>query len=192
MGLLNSENEDVTNITSESSNSCTSLKIQRTRWKRSSSWTWPMSPPFTSSDTTCYQHFSLLPLPRWSMLTQCILQHHQICNLEAEPVKMNELIDRREGIIPWFLRCRGIWHEFSISNRNNTECFKIPRLHPHETQYIPDSSYAILRNTPFQHQCDDSNQLIGDCGDFFDSIAMISCYRSKSTASSTHRLGQFR
>ena len=97
-----------------------------------------------------------------------------------------------ERIIPWFLRCRGIWHEFSISNRNNTECFKIPRLHPHETQYIPYYSYAILRNTPFQHQCDDSNQLIGDCGDFFDSIAMISCYRSKSTASSTHRLGQFR
>ena len=31
-----------------------------------------------------------IPLPRQSMLIQCILQHHQICNLEAEPVKMNE------------------------------------------------------------------------------------------------------
>ena len=97
-----------------------------------------------------------------------------------------------ERIIPWFLRCHGIWHEFSIPNRNNTECFKIPRLHPHETQYIPDSSYAILRNTPFQHQCDHSSQLIGDCGDFFDSIAMESCHRSKSTVSSTHRMTQFR
>ena len=96
MGLLNSENEDVTNVTSESSNPYTSLKIQRTWWKRSSSWTWPMSPPFTSSDITCYQHCSLLPLPRWSMLTQCILQHNQIFNLLAEPVKMNELFDRRE------------------------------------------------------------------------------------------------
>ena len=96
MGLLNSENEDVTNVTSESSNPYTSLKFQRTRWKRSSSWTWPMSLPFTSSDTTCNQHFSLLPLPRRSMLIQCILQHHQICNLEAEPVKMNELFDGRE------------------------------------------------------------------------------------------------
>ena len=37
-----------------------------------------------------------IPLPRRHMLTQCILQHHQICNLEAEPVKMNELINGRE------------------------------------------------------------------------------------------------
>ena len=108
MGLLKSENEDVTNITLKSSNSCTSLNIQRTRWKRSSSWTWPMSPSFTSSDTTCYQHFSLLPLPRRSMLIQCIFQHHQICNLQAEPVKMNELIDGREDhplipSMPWYL-----------------------------------------------------------------------------------------
>ena len=56
MGLLNSENEDVTNVTSESSNPYTSLKFQRTRWKQSSSWTWPMSPPSTSSDITCNQH----------------------------------------------------------------------------------------------------------------------------------------
>ena len=108
MGLLKSENEDVTNITSESSNPYTSLKIQLIRWKRSSSWTWTMSPPFTSSDITHYQHCSLLPLPRWSMLIQCILQHHQICNLEAEPVKMNELINGREDHLlipsmPWYL-----------------------------------------------------------------------------------------
>ena len=108
MGLLKSDNEDVTNVTSESSNPYTSLKFQRTQWKRSSSWTWTMSPPFTSSDTTCYQHCSLLPLPRRSMLTQCILQHHQICNLEAEPVKMNELFDGREDhplipSMPWYL-----------------------------------------------------------------------------------------
>ena len=107
MGLLNSENEDVTNVTSESSNPYTSLKFQRTRWKQSSSWTWPMSPPFTSSDITCYQHCSLLPLPRRSMLIQCILQHHQICNLLAEPMKMNELFDGREDhplipSIPWY------------------------------------------------------------------------------------------
>ena len=192
MGLLNSENEDVTNVTSESSNPYTSLKFQRTRWKWSSSWTWPMSLPFTSSDITHYQHCSLLPLPRRSMLIQCILQHHQICNLLAEQVKMNELFDGRERIIPWFLLSRGIWHEFSIPNRNNTECFKIPRLHPHETQYIPDSSYAILRNTPFQHQCNHSSQLIGVCGDSFDLIAIESCHRTKSTTSSTHRMGWFR
>ena len=97
-----------------------------------------------------------------------------------------------ERIISWFLRCRGIWHEFSIPNRISTNCFKIPRLHPHETQFIPYSSYAILRNAPFQHQCDDSSQLIGGCGDSFDSIAIESCHRTKSTTSSTHRLGQFR
>ena len=37
-----------------------------------------------------------IPLPRRSMLTQCILHYHQICNLEAEPMKMNELFDGRE------------------------------------------------------------------------------------------------
>ncbi len=56
MGLLKSENEDVTNVTSESSNPYTSLKFQRTRWKWNAPWTWPMSPPFTSSDITCNQH----------------------------------------------------------------------------------------------------------------------------------------
>ena len=61
MGLLNSENEDVTNITSESSNSCTSLKIQRTRGKWSASWTWTMSPLFTSSFVTRMQHCSFFP-----------------------------------------------------------------------------------------------------------------------------------
>ena len=108
MDLLNNENEDVTNVTSESSNPYTSLKFQRTRWKRSGAWTWTMSPPFTSSDITHYQHFSLLPLPRQSMLIQWFLQHHQICNLEAEPVKMNELINGREDhplipSMPWYL-----------------------------------------------------------------------------------------
>ena len=49
-----------------------------------------------------------IPLPRRSMLNQCILQHHQICNLEAEPVKMNELINGREDhplipSMPWYL-----------------------------------------------------------------------------------------
>ena len=49
-----------------------------------------------------------IPLPRRSMLTQCILQHHQICNLEAELVKMNELFDGREDHLlipsmPWYL-----------------------------------------------------------------------------------------
>ena len=49
-----------------------------------------------------------IPLPRQSMLTQCILQHHQICNLEAEPVKVNELINGREDhplipSMPWYL-----------------------------------------------------------------------------------------
>ena len=96
MGLLKSENEDVTNVTSESSNPCTSLKFQRTRWKWNASWTWPMSLPFTSSDITCNQHFSLLPLPRRHMLTQWPLHYHLICNLEAEPMKMNELINGRE------------------------------------------------------------------------------------------------
>ncbi len=68
----------------------------------------------------------------------------------------------------------------------------MPRLHPHETQYIPDSSYAILRSVPFQHQCDHSNQLIGDSDDSFDLIAVISCYRTNSILSSTHRMTQFR
>ena len=49
-----------------------------------------------------------IPLPRWSMLIQCILQHHQICNLEAEPMRMNELFDGREDhplipSMPWYL-----------------------------------------------------------------------------------------
>ena len=60
MGLLNSENEDVTNVISESSNPYTSLKFQLIRWKRSGAWTWPMSPPSTS-DITCNQHCSLFP-----------------------------------------------------------------------------------------------------------------------------------
>ena len=103
MGLLNSENEDVTNVTSESSNPYTSLKFQRTRWKWNAPWTWPMSPLFTSSDITRNQHsYCFIPLPRRSMLIQCILQHHQICNLEAEPMIMNELFDGREdhSLIP--------------------------------------------------------------------------------------------
>ena len=37
-----------------------------------------------------------IPLPRRSMFIQWILQHHQICNLQAEAVKMNEQFDRRE------------------------------------------------------------------------------------------------
>ena len=39
MGLLNNENEDVTNVTSESSNPYTSLKFQRSRWKWNAPWT---------------------------------------------------------------------------------------------------------------------------------------------------------
>ena len=65
----------------------------------------------TSIHLLWYYMLSILlfiPLPRWSMLTQCILQHHQICNLEAEPVKMNELFDGREDHLlipsmPWYL-----------------------------------------------------------------------------------------
>ena len=108
MGLLNNENEDVTNITSESSNSCTSLRFQLIRWRRSSSWTWPMLPPSTT-DTTRNQHsYCFIPLLRWSMLIQCIIQHHQICNLLAEPVKMNVLLNGREDhplipSMPWYL-----------------------------------------------------------------------------------------
>ena len=114
MGLLNSENDDVTNVTSESSNPYTSLNIQRTRWKRSSSWTWPMSPPFTSSDTTCYQHCSLLPLPHRSMLIQWFLYYHQICNLEAEPMRMNVLLNGREDhplipSMPWYLTQKSLF-----------------------------------------------------------------------------------
>ena len=46
----------------------------------------------------CHMQSTLLfiPLPRQSMLTQSILQHHQICNLLAEQVKMNELFNGRE------------------------------------------------------------------------------------------------
>ena len=146
-----------------------------------------MSPPFTSSDTTCNQHFSLLPLPRRSMLIQCILQHHQICNLEAELVKMNELFDGREDhpLIPSQPR---YLTRILYSKPKLYQLIQDTSTIPHETQYIPDSSYVILRNTPFQHQCDDSSQLIGVCGDFFDSIAIESCHRSKSTVSSTHRI----
>ena len=105
MGLLNNENEDVTNVTSESSNPYTCLKFQRTRWKQSSSWTWPMSPPLTSSDITCNQHSFRF---QTNVFTQWFLYYHLICNLEAEPMKMNELFDGREDhslipSIPWYL-----------------------------------------------------------------------------------------
>ena len=104
MGLLNSENEDVTNVTSESSNPYTSLKFQRTRWKWNAPWTWPMSPPLTSSDITCNQHSFRF---QTNVFTQWLLHYHQICNLEAEPMKMNELFDGREDhslipSIPWY------------------------------------------------------------------------------------------
>ena len=97
-----------------------------------------------------------------------------------------------ERIIPWFLRYRGIKHEFFIQSRNCINWFKMPRLHPQETKYIPCYSYEILRNSPFWSQCNDSNQLIGDSDDSFDSIAVISCYRTNSILSSTHRMTQFR
>ena len=50
-------------------------------------------PPLISHAINTALH---IPLPRRHMLIQCILQHHQICNLEAEPMKMNELFDGRE------------------------------------------------------------------------------------------------
>ena len=51
---------------------------------------------------------TLIPFPNYNVFTQCILQHHQICNLEAELVKMNELFDGREDhplipSMPWYL-----------------------------------------------------------------------------------------
>ena len=93
-----------------------------------------------------------------------------------------------ERIIPWFLRYRGIKHEFFIQSRNCINWFKMPRLHPQETKYIPCYSYEILRNSPLWSQCNDSNQLIGDSDDSFELIAVISCYRTKSILSSTHRM----
>ena len=149
MGLLKSENEDVTNITSESSNPYTSLKFQRTRWKRSSSWTWTMSPPFTSSDTTCNQHFSLLPLPRRHMLTQCILQHHQICNLLAEPVE-NERVD-------WWERGSSLDSlDAMVSNTNSlfqtevtpnaSRCLDFTLMKPSTSPILPMRSSEILHS----------------------------------------------
>ena len=51
---------------------------------------------------------TLIPFPNYNVFTQWFLQHHQICNLEAEPMKMNELFDGREDhplipSIPWYL-----------------------------------------------------------------------------------------
>ena len=73
-----------------------------------------MSLPFTSSFVTDMQHCSSYPLPRRSMLIQCILQHHQICNPQAEPVKMNELFNGREDhplipSMPWYLTQKSLF-----------------------------------------------------------------------------------
>ena len=51
---------------------------------------------------------TLIPFPHYNVFTQWLLQHHQICNLEAEPMKMNELFDGREDhplipSMPWYL-----------------------------------------------------------------------------------------
>ena len=150
MGLLKSEKDDVTNVTSESSNPYTSLKFQRTRWKRSSSWTWPMWPPFTS-DITCNQHCSLLPLPRWSMLIQCILQHHQICNLLAELVKMNELFDGREDHLlipsmPWYLT-QSLYFQTEISP-NASRHLDFTLMKPSTSPILPMRSSEMLHSYP--------------------------------------------
>ena len=50
---------------------------------------------------------TLIPFPNYIVFTQWLLQYHQISNLEAEPMKMNELFDGREDhplipSIPWY------------------------------------------------------------------------------------------
>ena len=39
---------------------------------------------------------TLIPFPNYNVFTQWFLHDHQICNLLAEPVKMNELFNGRE------------------------------------------------------------------------------------------------
>ena len=51
---------------------------------------------------------TLIPFPNYNVFTQWFLHYHQICNLEAEPMKMNELFDGREDhplipSMPWYL-----------------------------------------------------------------------------------------
>ena len=50
---------------------------------------------------------TFIPFPNYNVFTQWFLYYHQICNLEAEPMKMNELFDGREDhplipSIPWY------------------------------------------------------------------------------------------
>jgi len=150
MGLLNNENEDVTNVTSESSNPYTSLKIQLIRWKRSSSWTWTMSPPSTSSDITHYQHsYRFIPLPRRSLLTQCILQYHLICNLQVESVKMNEQLDGREDhplilSMPWYLT-QSLYFQTEISP-NASRHLDFTLMKPSTSPILPSRSSEILHS----------------------------------------------
>ena len=149
MGLLNNENEDVTNVTSESSNSCTSLKFQRTRWKWSGAWTWTMSPPSTSG-TTCIQHsHHFIPLPHRSLLTQCILQYHLICNLQVESVKMNEQLDGREDhplilSMPWYLT-QSLYFQTEISP-NASRHLDFTLMKPSTSPILPMQSSEMLHS----------------------------------------------
>ena len=63
-----------------------------------SEWTVDMTDVISIYLLFCHTHATLLfiPLPHRSLLIQCILQYYQICNIEAEQVKMNELFDGRE------------------------------------------------------------------------------------------------
>ena len=50
---------------------------------------------------------TLIPFPHYNVFTQWLLYYHLICNLEAEPMKMNELFDGREDhslipSMPWY------------------------------------------------------------------------------------------
>ena len=51
---------------------------------------------------------TLIPFPNYNVFTQWLLQHHLICNLEAEQVKMNVLLNGRGDhplipSMPWYL-----------------------------------------------------------------------------------------
>ena len=61
----------------------------------------------TSIHLWYHMQSTLIPFPNYNVFTQWFFQHHQICNLEAEPMKMNELFDGREDhplipSIPWY------------------------------------------------------------------------------------------
>ena len=61
----------------------------------------------TSIHLWYHMQSTLIPFPNYNVFTQWFLYYHLISNLEAEPMKMNELFDGREDhplipSMPWY------------------------------------------------------------------------------------------